>query len=189
MNEPVRATGVVGPRLPFALAAELDLNPPALQVEARDGFLVAGQQGVPALDHVHQKGTAAGDVVERHVVGGLPVVQQTPQGAVLDPFQGVRPHGACEALRDELLGDASPQRVEAFDLAGLQGEGADPFPEPAVQEACFRRTVLSARPWRSTVGSLSLRPSSYTRPGVADRAAPDVREAACPVGTRRSSAT
>lgn len=88
------------------------------------------------------EGSASGDVVKDHVESRLLVLQEPPDGAVLQVLQGVRPDRPGESLGDQLLGDATPQRVEALDLPGLDGEGAQPLLRPQVHEGARTLAVL-----------------------------------------------
>ena len=75
----------------------------------------------------------------------------------------MRTDGTTETLGDELLGHATPQRVQALDLAGLQGEGAHPLPKPSVQKTRLRGTGLqpppTVRPLRFKLGKARRRPA------------------------------
>ncbi len=170
MDDAIRPHRVVRPLLPAPLRLERDLDPVALEVDACDGGLMAGDELVPALHVVRGQRAAPRHVLEHHVVGCFLVREQPANDPVVDPLEGMRAHRRREPFGHELLRHAPAQGVESLDLSGLKRERAHSLPQPAFQEPLRRRVSLQRGAARGPL--LGKRGITRCRPSVRVRGHP-----------------
>ena len=122
MDGPVGAARIVRPDLVYALFFERHLHAPAVRREAHDGFLMAGEQGVPLAQHGVRQRPLLPDGGEYQFQRRFLVGQQALDRGIVHPLESMDAADLFQAFGHQLYGDAPPERVEPLDLPGLDGE-------------------------------------------------------------------
>ncbi|MCY3813419.1 MAG: hypothetical protein OXH15_16615 [Gammaproteobacteria bacterium] len=142
MDDSVGPPGVVRSDLPGALAFERHPYSPELSADngqPRHHLLVPGQQRVPTLETAWGDPAPISHVLPDHLARRGLVLQPALDGLVVNALKRVRADHASVAFGDQLLGHTPLERIQPFDLPGLDGERTVPLRQPSLDDRSAAR--------------------------------------------------